>query len=806
MRYMSEAAPAEMLVAGEFDFAQPLKSLHDTLQGIFLDPNDRAGSIASQRANLESIVAAAHGTNLSADGHTMLDHYATALDYMWFGGHRDDPPAAMKFVWAGYSDHREDWGTVTFNEEALDEHAFEAATHLLMSCGLGDLLKQRQTHAGANKQALYDTFAKVIDSTPGGGWFAAFDAANSYSAMPPTNLQKLTHRATLTEAALRTHDRDAHSSQLPSANGQRWIEHHMRLYEEETVERRSRGSSDIALRGLQQYVDRAMIESGRPTNAVVAEQSYDLESHAFTETYTDGSSERYDLCMIGFDDADRTKLPTAANNALDTFSRETYVEAFVNAHKDTPQSYQAARSNVFSYLHEQFLHGFVDGMNVVNARSVDNLLEYCKLPRDDLEFSMANASEISTKAHYEMESVETPHHISESGFEAERKTLIATVEKYNNPVPGAARLLQQAYWLESENVAIGKDACNPDDADLILTLSKFTGHPAIPGYELAGLDPLERRYYFKYLPDNDPYVPDQTPLTPEEYNTLMDAATEAGYGELADALDQLQHVTPAQLAKLSQAAGIYAFRKTFEADFGPALTSLRAFRLLMQHEQLRGTCEIFAKLGALVQEQLWPSDNHFITNGYVLTKDISGVTHAQVVRIKQDGKKSISEWTPSLARGFIGSTANVQGVTVQPQSAMPQLSAPPVTLRQMVDASLTSLLGQLSGVFMPELGATMPRDAIFERVKQLGHGHVIAKSLGALANAAAAFETNANLPDTEVQGLLAADAKVQQERALTARRQHNRPDLDILEARLHSVLDHTDLGEQVLRLTQRALE
>lgn len=464
---MSEQAPAETLVAGEFDFAQPLKSLHDTLQGIFLDPNDRAGSIASQRASLESIVAAAHGTSLSADGHTMLDHYATALDYMWFGGHRDDPPAAMKYVWAGYSDHhRENWGTVTLNEEVLDRHTFEAATTLLMPYGLGNLLKERQAHTEANKQILYDTFAKAVDSTPGGGWFAAFDAADSHIAVPPSNLQKLAHRATLTEAAMRTHGRDAHNLQVPNVNGQRWVEHHMRLFEEETVERRNRSSSNMALRGLHQYVDRSIGESGRPQSAIVAEQSYDPDSHTFTEAYTDGSSERYDLVMIGLDDADRTELPTAANNALDTFSRETYAEAFINTHKDTPKSYQAARSSVFSYLQEQFLHGFVEGINVVSASAASYFLEYCKLPRDDLEFSRPSLTDIGTKAHYEMKSVETPHHVSESGLAAERKTLVATVEKYNNPVPGASRLLQRAYWIESENLAIGKDALGPDEPTL----------------------------------------------------------------------------------------------------------------------------------------------------------------------------------------------------------------------------------------------------------------------------------------------------------------------------------------------------
>lgn len=284
----------------------------------------------------------------------------------------------------------------------------------------------------------------------------------------------------------------------------------------------------------------------------------------------------------------------------------------------------------------------------------------------------------------------------------------------------------------------------------------------------------------------------------------MEAVTEAGYGELADVLDQLQQITPAQLAKLSQAAGSYTFRKTFEADFGPALTSMRAFRLLMQQERLRGTCDIFAKFGALLQEQLWPSDNHFITGGYILTDDarISGVAHTQVVRLERGGRRSISEWTPPSMRSYTGSATKTQGVTIQPQGATPQPSAPPVTLQQMVDASLTSLLGQLSGVFMPELGATMPQDAIFERVKQLGRGHVITKALGALANAAAAFKAEADLPDAEVQELLAAEAKVQQERRLATRRQHNRPDLDILEARLRSVLDHAELGEQVVRLTQ----
>src|ERR1700704_5223766 len=134
--------PSPEASAAEYDYAQPLRTLHDTLQRTFLDAADQDGSIARQQTLLGAAVAEGHKANLDAYGHAMLDHYETVVDYVWFGGHEDEPPAAIGFYWSGYTDHREDWGTVELRPDVISRDTFDAITALLAPRGLGDLLKE----------------------------------------------------------------------------------------------------------------------------------------------------------------------------------------------------------------------------------------------------------------------------------------------------------------------------------------------------------------------------------------------------------------------------------------------------------------------------------------------------------------------------------------------------------------------------------------------------------------------------------------------------------------------------------------
>jgi len=75
---MSEWPAAETSTA-EYDYAQPLRTLHDTMQCTFLSATDPEASIIRQRTMLRAAIAEGHKTDLDAYGHSVLDHYETVV-------------------------------------------------------------------------------------------------------------------------------------------------------------------------------------------------------------------------------------------------------------------------------------------------------------------------------------------------------------------------------------------------------------------------------------------------------------------------------------------------------------------------------------------------------------------------------------------------------------------------------------------------------------------------------------------------------------------------------------------------------
>jgi len=201
----------------------------------------------------------------------------------------------------------------------ISRDAFAAATALLLPKGLGDVLKERHMYAEANKQALYDIFTKVVDATPGGSRFAAFAIADPYKLAPPTMTDRLVRRTSLTDFALRTYGPDQQNHRIPNIMGRRYVERHMRSFEDEQVLRREIDSGSTALRGLQQYSDMVLAENWRPEGVAVVEQFPNGERGEITEIYSDQSVHRYDTFQVAFNDIDNSQLPRRTTSRLINF-------------------------------------------------------------------------------------------------------------------------------------------------------------------------------------------------------------------------------------------------------------------------------------------------------------------------------------------------------------------------------------------------------------------------------------------------------------------------------------------------------
>jgi len=446
-------------------------------------------------------------------------------------------------------------------------------------------------------------------------------------------------------------------------------------------------------------------------------------------------------------------------------------------------------------------------MNLVSGGGVNAFLEFCKIVDDGRNFDDDLTGGYSERVPYPFQEAGLPTHGSEQKENAASKRLIGTIEKYDQPIPGAVRILQAEHSTGPET-KIGRGMPDEIEVDLILKLIHFKGYPSVPGYKLVAIDPLKKRYYFNYDADNDPYLPDETPLRPEAISRLIQNYVQAEHYELMQAIAEQEGLTLSQCIRLSQQHSAHRYRKIFEPDLGPTLTNMAAFRSFIHDGQLRGTCHIFNQFGAFSEGVLWPEDRAFVTGGFVLDADakaISAVGHAQVARISNSGKATLTDWSP-IEEGdpeyrYKGSLdSNQEKPPLESRWSTPAGEASPVTLKDQVNTTVRSLLGQLSILFMPELGATAPKDLIFQKIKGLGYGHPITETIGALLRAKDALEQHETLPDECVQALLGAAAKLEQERERSNVRRQARPDLDMLNTTLQTVITHLDLRGQVDRL------
>src|SRR6266511_1579991 len=90
-----------------------LAALHNTLQMAFADPANPTESLAAQQEQFNTVIAVAREQHSDERAQALIDHYATIVDFVWFGGNTDTLPAALGYFWAG-SSRDDDWGEIGF--------------------------------------------------------------------------------------------------------------------------------------------------------------------------------------------------------------------------------------------------------------------------------------------------------------------------------------------------------------------------------------------------------------------------------------------------------------------------------------------------------------------------------------------------------------------------------------------------------------------------------------------------------------------------------------------------------------------
>lgn len=754
----------------------PLAALHDTLQRSFADPADTADSLEAQRQRLHTVIAAAQEQPLEEHRKGLIDHYGKVVDYLWFGDHTQPLPDALGYYSAG-DPRNESWGEIRLRSDVMDATIFTAITHTLTPLGLGELLQERLAYAEQNQAKVLAAYKDVIDATPAAKWLAAFNVENPRTAMPLSPLERAAREAAIREAAERKFGPTIYTIQklvfdfhrragsvvmmprtvfqeipLPTPNhgALRLIQRQVQQLDDETsLQQRPRDQGLIALGALRRYVE-SCIARKREDSRPVAHQIFIPEADRLEEFNADGELiGAYDMNDISSQAAEATALPLAITYGHECVSMDFYLDTFV-AVKAGTDSYEAIYNAALAQSYKNLLKSVIDGFNLASARTIGAAFLHAKRVPDNQLFDEPRLHPARWQI-MAYEKLKRISHVSQEEHDRERRKLIGIIEKYNDPVPGVSRLLQQKYRREQALPLV------PDvDAALILKLEDFWGEPFVPGYELIAADPLQARYYFAYRPGADPYIPNKTPITAEARARLAGEYQQAALPKLAQAVRGTDSLTVSGLAELSQQHSIYTWRPSNSPDLGAMLDDLPSFRIFVKGGRLRATCGVYCLFGKQSFDEWLPSDQTWVTSGYTLNSasdKISGVLHAQVaISASSSGEvTSITEWS-AHARGTPPDTH-----IANPQRKTPDAPAPAVQGQEHIPSSplstsqqaLKQLLMQLGVIFAPGVAEAIPDDYIFSEVKKLGASHPITVTLRALLHTTDAMKTSSDALTTQ---------------------------------------------------------
>jgi hypothetical protein len=786
---MTEYAPQ----SPEYERSQNvLAALHNALQTACVDPADPAESLAAQRDRFTAVIAAAHELPFDAHAHTLIDHYATVVDFTWFGGHGDSLPAALGYFPID-STAEGKWGEIRLKAEVMNHATFDSITQTLMPLGLGNLLIERMRFAGQNQPKIDAAFKAAVDSTPAVKWFEAFNVGTPKAELPLTPIERAGPEAAIRQAALSRMGPAPHMPSRPHPGAQGYIDRQNRLLDDVTTLKPRPHQHDTALRAVKRYVDNGV--APYRYDIPVARQEYDTEDGTLSEYAADNQHlATHDMVEVACATADITDLPPAITAQLDEISREFYIEVFHNACTGV-QSYEVLYDAAYNSCREYFLDHLMSGFNLVNGQLVTDMLSTVKqlAPDQPIDYEQYTAASNQTFPH---ERIRRFSHVTKHEIEKGRRFLIGTLEKRHEPVPGARRLLQQARV--TANVPMHPPGASK--ADLILALKDFRGDPHVPGYRLIAANRLTQRYYFSYLPDDDPYKPNKTPVPTAISADLSAQYTAAQLTLLARDIGRTTSLTLSRLAELAKQRSVYTPRPNSRPDFTSLLVDLPAFAAFAVRRKLRGTCDIYTLFGKRSTDRVLPPTQSFATAGYVIPSggtSISGVRHSQLAITDTGGRiTSIIDWTPTGRGSASYAPIKKRGAKVTHHIATPVPSrhrklGPPLTIRGQVAVSTTQLLMQLGVVFAPGIAEPIPSDYIFSRTRALGSRHPIAATLGALLRAGDAAETHETLPPQHMAELLGAMAVIaqvrQRDRIGTSHAQ-----LDMLEAVLLPIVHFSE--------------
>jgi hypothetical protein len=741
----------------------PLVAFHETLQASYADPANVADSLAAQQARFSAVIEAAHAQSFDEPTQTLIDHYATVVDYLWFKGQCDSLPAAVGFFSSG-STRNEGWGDVALKGSVLSTSTFDAITATLLPLGLGDLLLERLGYAAQNKPRVDQTFKNLVDATPGAQWLEAFKVETPRVDMPLTATQRVPFEATIRDDEQRRSGPHPAMPSRPHPGSHSSINRRERGLDNVTQPRPQYRNDELAIQGLKSYV-RAGLSRRINSDAPVRHEEFNIDDATLTQFTTGGREiDAYDLVEVAGDIASENNLPAGATHKLDELSREFFFEAFIRAFEQGT-THQAVYEHALAYARREFLDKATGGFNLTDGYGVSTALMATKQAPPDQEFD-------HWRERRDNEGLPSPGnvlHITHGTAEESkrlRRIKIGTVEKYDNPIPDVPRLLQQGTRTEALPLKVEDSA-----ADLIITLDNFRGNPHVPGYQLIAADHLKNRYYFAYLPDDDPYKPNTTPISETVRAELVDQYGAAQLGILARNVRRQRRLTIAKLAALSQRSSTYTLRPSSRPDFSSMLgDTIDTFKPFIEGGRLRATCAIYGTFGKVSLDHVLPHEQTYVTGGYVISgasEFITAVAHSQVAVRKpteegfSDEVASIIEWTPagSIAEyipppGF--KPVSLREPPVAPRPSFFATPSPPLTVKDRVEASRRQLLMQLGVIFAPGIADGIPPEYIYGHVRKLGAGHPIAQTLGALLRVGTALETTDELLPPQVSDLMNA--------------------------------------------------
>lgn len=702
---------------------EELIALHNTLQRSFADPANPEASLAAQRSEFSNVIATAHQQPFDEQARAMINHYATVVEFLWFGGQADSLPAALSYFWAGY-EAAEEWGDIGFNPEVFDTGQFNAITQTLMPLGLGALLQQRIGYAEQQKEQIETAFKTLVETTPAAQWFNAFKAEQANDDIPLPPLLRAGPEREIRERTAR--EVDPHN--VRAIAGRR-----MTRLDEATVRRPRKHEDDArAFRLVQTHVD-AYIEENvftkRPASA-----DYDREDGSLRTYTADGRLiDNIDIGEVAGDLFSYDNVPFERSHALHTLSREFYFGVLYRIY-DGPGSHLGVQDELFATgPMRDFLSGILGGFNLVSGYDTVETLGFLKYVDPSRPFDVERLrNKGGTQLPSPFSKASQFRHNTKDEIENKRRKLIGKVEKYRNPTPDITRMLQSNF--RTYNLPI-----RPSDTatvDLILVLENFEVYPHVHGYQLIAADRLQNRFWFTYDRDNDPYLPDKTRFPKEARRSLARSYADLGLRALAKNVRRQKALTVSKLAAHSRESSTFTFRDPAHPDFAPMLTSLESFSYFVGNNALLGTCDIYGVFGMLSLNVVLPEDQEaFVTEGLALPPEgesVSEVGHSQVA-IKDLAAgviTSVTDWSPSVAGGlssYVGPPRyDRRTITPPVVSARPEVIVP-LTVAQQVTLATERLMMQLGVMFAPGVPGEIPADYIYTRVKRLGARHPATK-------------------------------------------------------------------------------